>query len=281
MAWYDFFLSKGTQSQELTRYISAIAYALIFVGALIFLIVLMRKTKHDKTDIAAYKTIRLIFVGVLVAVSILSFENFIVLFTPYSVEGNPSMLITILGYTIILYALNLFLLLTVKFRKNIKRIITLLASLEVSLIVIIDLIIAVSIFYELPMIIQDFSVIILGAVVIIVVIFTIINIAIEMRKTANKLTRIKLAAVVVGIIGFLLDGLANMINLFLTAVIGTTPFRTIYITYIVPIFAIFFYGMLLIGFYFSMYPPESLQRRSGILPPSFTDIMKVQGKTDN
>ena len=281
MAWYDFFLTKGSQSQDYLHYISAILYGLIFLSAIIFGVILSRRSKKDTTEIVAYKTVSLVYIGVLVAVSILSLERFIALLTPYGVNGNPSMLITIVGYTIILYAFNLFLLLTVNFRKRTKKIIILLASFEVSLIVILDLIMLVSIFYNLPTVVEDYSVIILGAIVIIVIIFTIVNIAVEIRKTANKMTKIKLSTALVGIIGFLLDGLSNLMSLVLGNIEGMAAFRDIYITYIIPIMASLFYGMLLIGFYFSMYPPVSLQRRSGILPPSFTDIMKVQGKTDN
>lgn len=279
MAWYDFFLTKESQSQDYLQYISAILYGLIFLSAIIFWVILSRRSKKDTTEIVAYKTVSLVYIGVLVAVSILSLERFIALLTPYGVNGNPSMLITIVGYTISLYAFNLFLLLTVNFRKRTKKIITFLASFEVSLVVIIDLIVLLSVFYELPTVIEDFAVIILGAVVMIVVIFTIVNIAIEIRKTANKVTKIKLSAALVGIIGFLLDGLSNLINIVLVNFEGLDAIRDIYITYMVPIMAIVFYGMVLIGFYYSLYPPEWLQRKAGVLPPRFTDIMKTQSTT--
>ena len=281
MAWYDFFLTKGSQSQDYVNYLTAIIYGLIFLGTIIYWIVLSSRTKEEKTEIVAYKTVRLVYMGVLVAVSILSFESFLALLSPYKVNSITSMLITVVGYSIVLYAFNLFLLLAVNFRKRTKKIIILLASFEVSLIVILDLIMLVSIFYNLPTVVEDYSVIILGAIVIIVIIFTIVNIAVEIRKTANKMTKIKLSTALAGIIGFLLDGLSNLISLVLGNIEGMAAFRDIYITYIVPIMASLFYGMLLIGFYFSMYPPVSLQRRSGILPPSFTDIMKIEGKTNN
>ena len=279
MAWYDFFLTKGSQSQDYLHYISAVLYGLIFLSAIVFWVILSRRTRKDKTEIVAYKTVSLVYIGVLVAVSILSLERFIALLTPYGVNGNPSMLITIVGYTIILYAFNLFLLLTVHFRKRTKKIITFLASFEVSLIVIIDLIVLLSVFYELPTVVEDFAVIILGAVVMMVVIFTIVNIAIEIRKTANKMTKIKLSAALVGIIGFLLDGFSNLLNIVLVNFEGLDTFRDIYITYMVPIMALFFYGMVIIGFYYSLYPPEWLQRKAGVLPPKFTDIMKTQSTT--
>lgn len=280
MAWYDFFLNEGTQSQDISDYISAILYAIIFFASLIFAIILVRKSKEEKSEIVAYRTIILIYIGVMIAVSILSFENFIVLYSNLNVKGNPSMLITIIGYTVILYALNLFLLLSVKFRQNTKRIIILLASVEASLMVIIDLVMVLSVFFELPTAIEDFAVIILGAVVILAVIFSIISISNERRNTANKLTKIKLTAAMIAILGFLLDGLANLVNIVLDSTGIIPEFRSIYIGYIVPIMAIIFYSMLLFGFYYSVDPPARMQRRLGVLPPSFTEIMKDQEKVN-
>ena len=281
MAWYDYFFNRGSQSQDYADLISIIGYAFIFLSAFIFLTIISIKSRKDDAEIVANKTVRLIYFGVMVAVSILSAENIMSFFTTFEVKGNPSMLITIVGYTIILYAFNLFLLLTVNFRQRTKRIITLLASFEVALIIIIDIIMVISIFYELPTVIEDFSVIILGAVIILVVIFTMINIGLEIRKTANKMTKIKLTTALIGIIGFFLDGLANVMNLVLDAAGLVPEFRSIYISFIVPSLAIVFYLMVLIGFYFSLYPPEWLQRRSGVLPPTFSSIMKEQMKTES
>lgn len=281
MAWYDYFFNRGSQSQDYADLISIIGYAFIFLSAFIFLTIISIKSRKDDAEIVANKTVRLIYFGVMVAVSILSAENIMSFFTTFEVKGNPSMLITIVGYTIILYAFNLFLLLTVNFRQRTKRIITLLASFEVALIIIIDIIMVISIFYELPTVIEDFSVIILGAVIILVVIFTMINIGLEIRKTANKMTKIKLTTALIGIIGFFLDGLANVMNLVLDAAGLVPEFRNIYISFIVPSLAIVFYLMVLIGFYFSLYPPEWLQRRSGVLPPTFSSIMKEQMKTES
>jgi hypothetical protein len=280
MAWYDFFLNKGSQSQEYSDYIRAIIYAVIFVSAIVFWIIITNKTRKNNSEITAHKTVKLVYVGVLIAVSILSFENFIQLLSPYSVNSIPSQLITLVGYTIVLYAFNLFLLLTVNFRQRTKKIIILLASIEVSLIVIIDVIMAICVFYELPIVIQDFSVIILGAVVILAVVFSIVNISLEIRNTANKLSKVKLSTALVGIIGFLLDGLANLGTIVMDSTGVAVAFSSVYRTYIVPVLSLFFYTMVIIGFFYSLYPPQWLQRRTGVLPPRFAEIMKTQTTSD-
>ena len=279
MAWYDFFLEQGSQSQDFTDLIRIINFGLIFLATLVFLIIVSFKSRKHESEINANKTVRFVYFGVMVAVSILSIENIVGYFTNYGVRGNPSMLITIVGYTITLYAFNLFLLLTVNFRQRTNKVITLLASFEVALMVVIDLIMVISVFYDLPSVVEDFSVIILGVVVIIVVIFTLINIALEIKNTANKMAKIKLSTALIGIIGFFLDGLANVVNLVLETTGFLPEFRVIFVDYIIPIMAVIFYAMVLFGFYYSLYPPEWLQIRTGVLPPTFSRMMKNQAKT--
>ena len=280
MAWYDFFLEEGSQSQDFRDLIGIIAFGLIFLSAFVFLIIISIKSRKDKSEINANKTVRLVYFGVMVAISILSIENIVSFYSFYEVKGNPSMLITIVGYTIVLYAFNLFLLLTVNFRKRTNKVITLLASFEVALTVLIDLIMVISVFYDLPSVVEDFSVIILGTVVIIVVIFTLVNIALEIKNTANKMAKIKLTTALVGIIGFFLDGLSNVVNLVLETTGFIPEFRTIFINYMIPIMAVIFYTMVLFGFYFSLYPPERFQMKIGVLPPTFSSMMKKQMKSE-
>ena len=83
--------------------------------------------------------------------------------------------------------------------------------------------------------------------------------------------RLRLAAL--GTLGILLEGGANILNVALgTFGVSTTKYYQIGI----PLLAVLFYTVFMFSYYYSLFPPMWLQQAGGVLPPSFTDLMKKQ-----
>jgi len=77
----------------------------------------------------------------------------------------------------------------------------------------------------------------------------------------------------IGTIGILLEGVANIVQVIL-GMVDLVPEK--YNSHVIPVLAVLFYTVFMFSYYYSLFPPMWLQRSSGVLPPSFTDLMKKQ-----
>jgi hypothetical protein len=259
-------------------YLGAFLYLIFLFIALNFQFYITYKLKVAGTKSKSIQNYRIIYLGVTIALAAYAIADMVGVLTEASYKINYTYFGIALSYTIVISGLNLFLLKTMNFRKLVRKIVKTLAIIETVLMITLVLLIIPSMFNE-PIIktmtidqfklIADLAIAVLGSVVIVTLIATVVSLFIESAKTVNKMIKLRLNMAAIGTLGFLLDGLANVLYI---AVPGLDI--PLYVNFIVPSLAAIFFTMMLVGFYFSLFPPIWLQRITNVLPPSFTDLMK-------
>ena len=164
----------------------------------------------------------------------------------------------------------------INFRTQVRKVIKVFAYIEGVLLGLVALLYLLASFVDfLPVDLLDYSLIILGLLVIAVSIFTIVTLIIEARSSANKMIKLRLRMAALGIFGILIDGVQNMIFFMLGAFgINMDPFYY----YGMPSIALVVYVTAMFAFFFSLFPPLWLQQAAGVLPPSFKDLMEKQNE---
>ncbi|MCK5183703.1 MAG: hypothetical protein KAQ95_05305, partial [Candidatus Heimdallarchaeota archaeon] len=195
--WFDV-------SLELTyiRLLGLISYGLIVLGTIIFQIRISNKIRKTSVRSDSYLSFRLLYVAVAV-IGITYFSDHLGGFLGGAVmHSNFSIFLSVVGYTIAIYALNLFLLKIINFRMVIRRIIKVLAFIQVILLFLTSVVyLAASFTDKVPAELTDYSVIIFGSIVVLATVFTIISMFSEARQTANKMIKLRLRLAAIGTIG--------------------------------------------------------------------------------
>jgi len=255
--------------------IGTLVFGLVVVFSIIFQLFISGKLGNNQTKGNTIRHFRFLFVAI-TFISLSYFSDHLGNFLNGQIfDPNFSIYVSVLGYTILITALNLLMLNIINFRTNIRRVIKILAIIEFVLLFFVENLYLVGTFYELPASLMDYSIIIFGLVVVAAAVFTIVSLLVEARSTANKMVRLRLRAAALGTLGVLLDGLANIIHIgFNTFNIDDTPFYR----YAMPSMALVFYFTSLVSYYYTLFPPIWLQQRTGVLPPSFTDLMNKQAE---
>ena len=267
--WFDV-------SLELTylRLVGLISYGLIVIGTIIFQIIISNRIRRTNVKSDSYLSFRLLYVAVAIIAITYTSDHLGGFLGGSVMHSNFSIFLSVFGYTIAIYALNLFLLKIINFRMAIRRIIKVLAFIQVILLILTSIVYLIASFTDvLPVELTDYSVAIFGSVVILATVFTIISMLSEARQTANKMIKLRLRLAAIGTIGILLEGLANIFQV-IFGIIGISNEN--YNTLGIPTLAVLFYTVFMFSYYYSLFPPMWLQRSSGVLPPSFTELMKKQ-----
>jgi len=177
------------------------------------------------------------------------------------IHSNFSVFLSVIGYTFAITAFNIFMLNIINFRTGVRKIIKVFAYIEGILLG------AVAALYFVASFIDEYSLIVLGLIVIAASVFTIITLLVEANSSANKMIKLRLRMAALGIFGIVIDGGLNMVY-FMLGAFG--------MDYGMPSIAIIVYIVAMIGFFYSLFPPLWLQQTAGVLPPSFRDLMKKQ-----
>jgi len=262
-----------TMELEYSRLVGLISYSLILVGTFIFQFSITNKIRSSKVQSDSYRSFRLLYVAVAIIAGTYASDHLGSFLGGSVMHPQFSVFLSIVGYTIAIYALNLFLLRIINFRSSMKRFIRVLTFIQVGLLIFASIVYLLASFIEMPAFFVDYTVMIFGLTVIFATIFTIISMLAEARNTANKMVKLRLRLAALGTLGILLEGAANILHIILGSMeLDTEKYYQIGI----PLLAILFYAIFMFSYYFSLFPPMWLQQASGVLPPSFTDLMKKQ-----
>ena len=250
-------------------YLGAFLYSIFLFIALNYQFYITYKLKVSGTKSKSVQNFRIIYFGISIALLAYALPDFISVFTDASYKVNYTYFGISVSYAVVISGLNLFLLRVINFRKRVRKIIKILAIVETVLMVALAIMIIPSMFLDQFSLMADLSVAILGLLVIATLIFTVVTLFIEAANAPNKMVKLRLTMVAIGTIGILFDGLAQILYIAFPGLDTPT-----YVNFIVPSMAVLFFSMMLIGFYFSLFPPVWLQRVTNVLPPSFADLMK-------
>ncbi|MHA1211369.1 MAG: hypothetical protein ACTSSH_02805 [Candidatus Heimdallarchaeota archaeon] len=268
--WFNF-----TFDYQYLYLIGAVSFGLVFVFSLIYQLIISGKVRNAKVKSNSFLSFRMLFVAI-------TFINFAYLSDHVGnllggnvFQGNFSTAISIIGYAIAITALNLFMLRIINFRTNVKKIIKILAYIETILLVFVGGLYLVGSFWNIPSTILDSSILIFGGTVLAASVFTIITLFVEAKSSANQMVKLRLRMAAFGTIGILLDGLANIMHIVFSSF---SILDQVYYRIAMPLLAVVFYFISMITYYYSLFPPLWLQQTSGVLPPSFTDLMKKQAE---
>lgn len=267
--WFDV-------SLELTylRLVGLISYGVIVLGTIIFQIIISNRIRRASVKSDSYLSFRLLYVAVAIIAGTYTSDHIGGFIGGNVMHSNFSIFLSVVGYTIAIYALNLFLLKIINFRMAIRRVIKVLAFIQVILLILTSIVYLVASFTDnVPVAITDYSIIVFGSIVVLATVFTIISMFSEAKQTANKMIKLRLRLAAIGTIGILLEGVANIAQVVL-GMLGIAPEH--YNSLVIPTLAVLFYTVFMFSYYYSLFPPMWLQRSSGVLPPSFTDLMKKQ-----
>ena len=276
--WTEWF--NVTTDLRLESLLGTISYGIILLWTIIFQGIITTKVRNSKVRSDAFLSFRLLYVAV-TFVTISYFTDFLGnLLSGSILNGNFSIAISVIGYTIAITALNIFMLRIINFRTTIRKVIKILAYIEAFLLSWVSIMYLVASFVvigtpEITEQILDTTIISFGFIVISASIFTIVTLLVEARNTANKMVKLRLQLASIGTIGILFDGLANIIHVLVSS-IGIDDHN--YYTFIMPSLALLFYFTFMISYYYSLFTPMWLQRTAGVLPPSFSELMKKQAE---
>ncbi|NHJ84222.1 MAG: hypothetical protein FK734_02095 [Asgard group archaeon] len=264
--------------------IGIISFGLVIIYSIVYQIMITGKVRKSKIKTNSFLSFRMLYVAIaLITLSYFS-EHFQRFLNIKLAPGNFLTGLSIIGYTIAITALNIFILRIVNFRSQVRIIIKILAYIETIVLSLVSLLYVITSFIdigtpELTSTISDSSIIIFGFVVLGAAIFTIITLLVEARNNANKMVKLRLQMSALGTFGILLDGLTNILHV-LFGTMGIDD--SIYYLYSMPIMAaLIFYLMATLAYYYTLFPPLWLQQSLGVLPPSFIDLMKKQSELKN
>ena len=269
--WTDWF--NLTYVFNVESLVGVISFGTILLLTMVFQIIITSNMRNSKIKSDSFLSFRLLYVAVAFVTASYLADHLGNMLSGSVIHPNFSIFLSVFGYSIAIFALNLFLLRIINFRTNIRRIIKILAYIEMILLSLVAIVYLVACFVELPESLLDNIIIVFGLVVVTATIFTITSMLIEARQAANKMVKLRLRMAALGTFGILLDGLANIMHIVFGA-IGVDD--TLYYRYIMPTSALVFYLIFMISYYYSLFPPLWLQRTTGVLPPSFTELMKKQ-----
>ena len=253
--------------------VGAFIYLTFLFIALNFQFYITYKLKISGTKTKTFRNFRIIYFGITIALVAYAVADLVSILTSSTYKINYTYFGISLAYTFVIAGLNLFLLGTINFRQKVRKIVKTLAIIEIVLMIALIGTIVPSMFLEEFDLIAELAIAVLGSIVIITLIVTVITLYVESVQTVNKMIKLRLRMAAIGTLGILFDGLANVLYIAFPGV-GTQ----LYINFIVPCLAILFFSMMLIGYYFTLFPPVWLQRITDVLPPSFADLMKKQSK---
>ncbi|MHA1308969.1 MAG: hypothetical protein ACTSQN_16985, partial [Candidatus Heimdallarchaeota archaeon] len=187
-----------------------------------------------------------------------------------------SVFLSVIGYTFAITAFNIFMLNIINFRTGVRKTIKVFAYIEGILLGVVALLYLVASFIDhIPADILDYSLIILGLIVIAASAFTIITLLVEANSSANKMIKLRLRMAALGIFGIVIDGVLNMVY-FMFGAFGFNIDN--FYHYGMPSIAVIVYIVAMIAFFYSLFPPMWLQQATGVLPPSFKDLMEKQNE---
>ena len=262
-----------TTNINMDAILGVICFGTIFTLAIIYQFLTSVKIRKSNVKSNAFASFRLLFLAVTV-LTISYLSDHLQSFLSGSIfPGNFSIFISILGYTLAILGLNIFLLRIINFRTGTRKVIRILAIIEMILMAYFNGLFLIASFIEIPDVISDYTIIIFGLLVIAFVTFTIISMLVESRNTANKMVKLRLRLAAIGTLSILIDGLANIIHI-ATGAIGIDD--TIYYKYIIPPIALVVLNLFMLTYFYALFTPLWLQRIAGVLPPSFTDLMNKQ-----
>lgn len=250
-------------------YLGAFIYTILLIVALNFQFYITYKLKVSGTKSKSVENFRIVYVGITIALLAYTIPDLVNVLTDGLYKINYTYFGIAVSYTIVIAGLNLFILRALNFRKRVRKIIKTLAFVEGILMSALVLMIIPSMFLDQLGMMADLAIAILGSLVIISLIFTVTTLFIESANAANKMVKLRLSMVAVGTLGLLFDGLAEVLYIAIPALD-----TRLYVEFIVPGLAVLFFTMMLVGFYFSLFPPVWLQRVTNVLPPSFAELMK-------
>ena len=250
-------------------YLGAFIYTILLIVALNFQFYITYKLKVSGTKSKSVENFRIVYVGITIALLAYTIPDLVNVLTDGLYKINYTYFGIAVSYTIVIAGLNLFILRALNFRKRVRKIIKTLAFVEGILMSALVLMIIPSMFLDQLGMMADLAIAILGSLVIISLIFTVTTLFIESANAANKMVKLRLSMVAVGTLGLLFDGLAEVLYIAIPALD-----TRLYVEFIVPSLAVLFFTMMLVGFYFSLFPPVWLQRVTNVLPPSFAELMK-------
>jgi hypothetical protein len=274
--WQDFFLSI-TLNEQVPLWVFLIAfiiYAIDILTAVFFVAFIRNKVRKSKMQHLSLRGIIGLFIGVIV----MALNGAIIRLSLYLTDGSSSLLylhrafIYIIGLGIAIASFHVLILSVVSLPTNMKRIIR-YSFIFTTIFSVVG--VGFSIAINFGILDENLALLIfLGLTCVAMMsplLFTIL-IYIESRRNANVMSRLRLRLMTIGSLAIFLE----IFGLAITFVLRyfDVPFLGTYHHIILPILTLIWHGTFMIVFYYSIFTPTWLQRRMGILPPSFSELMK-------
>jgi len=274
VSWSDWFQLPTIYNNE--RLLGAIIYGSILLTSIIYQFIITSKVRNSKMKTGSFASFRMLYLSITFILTSYTSDFIGALLGAKIFHSNFSVFLSVIGYTTAITALNIFMLNIINFRSSVRRIIKIFAYIEGILLGLVATAFLVASFVDfIPTDILDYSLIVLGLIVIAVSIFTIITLLIEARSSANKMIKLRLRMATLGIFGILIDGILNMLY-FMFGAFGLDMQK--FYLYGMPSIALFVYFVAVFGFFYSLFPPMWLQQATGVLPPSFKELMDKQNE---
>ncbi|MHA1211082.1 MAG: hypothetical protein ACTSSH_01350 [Candidatus Heimdallarchaeota archaeon] len=273
VSWSDWYNIPAI-SLDFNRLLGVLAYGSILLLSIIFQYVVSNKVRNSKLKTSSFTSFRMLFIAI-TFITTSYFSDFIGSFLGGNIlHSNFSVFLSVIGYTMTITALNIFMLNIINFRTRVRKIIKIFAYIEAILLGLVALLYLFASFSDIvPTDLLDYMLIILGLIVVAATVFTIITILVEAKSSANKMIKLRLRMSALGIFGILIDGLLNMVYFMLGSFdIEVTNFYH----YGMPSIGFVVYLIAIMAFFYSLFPPLWLQQATGVLPPSFRDLMEKQ-----
>jgi len=270
VSWSDWF-NIPTIELNTERLLGAIFYGSILLLSIIFQFIVSSKVRNSKVKTSSFSSFRMMYISI-TFITLSYFSDFLgATLGGGIIHSNFSVFLSVIGYTFAITAFNIFMLNIINFRTGVRKIIKVFAYIEGILLGAVAALYFVASFIDLiPPDLLEYSLIVLGLIVIAASVFTIITLLVEANSSANKMIKLRLRMAALGIFGIVIDGGLNMVY-FMLGAFGM-EIENFY-HYGMPSIAIIVY---MIGFFYSLFPPLWLQQTAGVLPPSFRDLMKKQ-----
>lgn len=277
MAWWHKYAVEANEYLPPWVYILAfILYVVIFIGALVFISIIRARVRKNKMK---HITINAIY-GIYVASAFFALNGMIIRLSLYLSNGELALLylsrpfLYPIGFIIVFWAYYVLAKNTINLRQRIQRWMKIFVYIEIGLAVFGDVFVFMFHFYDMGLSIYNQTLLVGSFTLagVITVLFSSFLLYMESRRNANEMSRLRLKMMALGTVTIPLD-LAGLMTAYILK-LGESPFLAVWHQILVPILSFLFNLILMVSFYYSLFPPMWLQRKAGLLPPSFVELMQ-------
>ena len=252
------------------------AYLVVLVTAIILMAMIQVKIRKSNIQSNAFTSFNLLFIAIIFLAIDYTLVRIGKFLGGYIMPEDIISLASTISFTLIMFGLNLFLLRLINFREGMRKTIIGITIFEIVAMILLIATFITNIFLPEVATILNMFIAIYGGILDLLILVSIIIMFVEARNAANKMVKLRLSLTGAGTIGVLLSSFSTVFSAVLPLIGVSDQIFYVYDSFVLPFMQFIFLYVFIFGFYHSLFTPMWILKRSGVLPPSFSELMNKQ-----